>query len=290
MAFDLSVVGKKSCVHRHAYRWKDVALYALAVGAGEDELAYVDPGGERRVLPTYAVVPTLEPCRELLGRLAGGFANLVHRYQRLVVHEPMAPEGEVTTVGEIVHVAGRGAMAEVSGRTWTHDAGGRLVAETEFSVVYRVAGVPEGPGAPRRPKHRPPPRPADFCASERTWPMQSLLYGLNGDNNPIHFDAAAARAIGFARPILHGLCTFGYVGRVVGQQAAAHSGAPRKLVELEAEFRKPAFPGDTLTVSGWREEPHILLHVATSERPDDAVLGNVRAVLAPGREPPGAST
>src|SRR5262249_10143972 len=120
MAFDLSVVGKQSAIHRHAYRWKDVALYALTVGADERELGYVYEGHGRKVLPTYAVVPTLEPCRELLGRLAGGFADLVHRYQRIVLHDELPPEGEVDTFGEIVDICGHGAMTEVTGRTFTH--------------------------------------------------------------------------------------------------------------------------------------------------------------------------
>ncbi|HEU4729189.1 MAG TPA: MaoC/PaaZ C-terminal domain-containing protein [Kofleriaceae bacterium] len=275
MPFDLSILGKSSAVHRHRYRWNDAVLYALAVGAGERELAYLYEGAGRKVLPSYAVVPTLEPCRELLGRLAGGFGDLVHRYQRLVVHAELPPEGELDTVGQIVDVCGHGAMAEVTGRTQTRTIAGELVAETEFSVIYRTADVvTTGPSARRR-KHVAPATPPEFRAQERTLPIQSLLYRLSGDDNPIHADPEAARKTGFPRPILHGLCTFGYVCRAV-----LRARPDRRLRALEAEFRKPAYPGDTLDIHGWPDGASVVMQVTTTDRPTETVLQGVRAELS----------
>ncbi|MGZ6972071.1 MAG: MaoC/PaaZ C-terminal domain-containing protein [Thermoanaerobaculia bacterium] len=275
MPFDLSIIGKKSDVHRHAYRWRDVALYALSVGADQRELSYVYEGADRAVLPTYAVIPTLEPCRELLGKLAGGFEGLVHRYERVVFHEDMAPEGETCTLGEIVDVCGRGSIAEVTGRTWTHDTRGKLLSETEFSVVYVGMEVQTGPSAVRRKKVMPPRTAPDHRVQERTHDVQSLLYRLNGDDNPIHVDPAWARKAGFERPILHGLCTFGYVCRA----AIRCAGQGRRLRSLEAEFRKPAFPGDTLDLSAWADGADLVMQVGTVERPAETVLQSVKAVF-----------
>ena len=54
---------------------------------------------------------------------------------------------------------------------------------------------------------------------------------------------------GFDRPILHGLCTYGFTGR-----ALLHSlcdGDPGRFKSMDARFSRPVLPGDALTVSMW---------------------------------------
>jgi acyl dehydratase len=79
---------------------------------------------------------------------------------------------------------------------------------------------------------------------------QALLYRLNGDINPIHADPEVARAAGFERPILHGLCTYGIAGRVALKELAGDE--PARFRSLECLFSKPVMPGDTLVVEGYR--------------------------------------
>jgi acyl dehydratase len=77
---------------------------------------------------------------------------------------------------------------------------------------------------------------------------QALLYRLNGDRNPLHADPDFAKMANFPKPILHGLCTYGYTGRAV----LAHlSDDVSRFNSLWSRFTAPVFPGDTLIVEGF---------------------------------------
>ena len=54
---------------------------------------------------------------------------------------------------------------------------------------------------------------------------------------------------GFDRPILHGLCTYGFTGRALLH--ALCDGDPSRFKAMEGRFSKPVMPGDSLTVSIW---------------------------------------
>src|SRR3546814_19869111 len=60
-----------------------------------------------------------------------------------------------------------------------------------------------------------PDRMADAVLDLPTFAQQAMLYRLNGDRNPLHIDPAIAKESGFDRPVLHGLSTFGVVGRAL---------------------------------------------------------------------------
>ena len=84
-----------------------------------------------------------------------------------------------------------------------------------------------------------------------TRPDQALLYRLSGDRNPLHADPKFAAAAGFERPILHGLCTFGFTGRALLHTLCGSD--PERFVSMSARFSKPVLPGQDLTVSMWVE-------------------------------------
>ncbi len=54
---------------------------------------------------------------------------------------------------------------------------------------------------------------------------------------------------GFDRPILHGLCTFGFTGRALLHTMCGSD--PDRFGSMAARFSKPVFPGEELTISIW---------------------------------------
>ncbi len=78
---------------------------------------------------------------------------------------------------------------------------------------------------------------------------QALLYRLNGDRNPLHSDPAFAKRAGFDRPILHGLCTYGFTGRGLLHMVCGSD--PARFGAMRARFSRPTMPGDTLRISVW---------------------------------------
>ena len=54
---------------------------------------------------------------------------------------------------------------------------------------------------------------------------------------------------GFDRPILHGMCTYGYTGRALLHAVCGSD--PGRFQAMEGRFTRPVTPGDELSVSIW---------------------------------------
>jgi acyl dehydratase len=282
MAFDLSIVGKESEPQRHSYAWKDTVLYALGVGAKIDELDYLYEGrapdvtsaapaqrGLRpKVLPSFAVVPTFKPMFDLLAKTGGSYANVVHGGQRVVVHKPLAAEGDLVTIARVKGLYDLRKFTIVHVATETTDGAGDRVFDTLWTIIFRGEGGFGGQPPPREPSgiEIPKDRPADFRIEEATTREQALLYRLSGDLNPLHADPEFAHSVGFEQgPILHGLCTYGHMVRHVARGACG--GDATRLTGFEGSFKRPVWPGDTLVTEGWVVAPgKIALSMSVKER------------------------
>lgn len=281
MGLNIDAAGKRTEPIEHPYRWQDVALYALGIGAKASDLDFLYEKRGPKVFPTYAVIPTFEANRCLFDVIGGDFSGVVHGSQKITMHKPFAPEGTLTTVGIVEGVYDLKRMAQSTVRTETRDQSGELVCETEWVIMYLLDGGFGGEPPPRSPKIRPPERAPDWVVEDPTSPEQALLYRLSGDLNPLHADPAAAEKaakVTQGRPILHGLCTYGYVGRAI--LANECDSDPARLRSFYGRFSLPVWPGETIVTEGWREDGRVIVRAATKERPTEYVFTNAYAELA----------
>lgn len=282
MPFDFALAGRRGSPCRYGYTWKDTVLYALGVGAKCGELDLLYEGRGPKVLPSFAVVPKFGPMLEALKEAGGNLSMLVHGGERVAVHAPLAPAGELFTTATIRGFYDLRRFAQVLVDTETCDSEGRLLAETTSSMIFRGDGGFDGPPPPKeRPLvQRPRDTPPTFSVEETTAAEQALLYRLSGDHNPLHADPEFARSAGFERgPIMHGLCTFGYMVRHAA--SAACGGDVARLRAFEGQFRRPVWPGDTLVTEGWLVEPGaVALQVKVKDR-DEIVIAGAGATFEP---------
>jgi acyl dehydratase len=280
MPFDLSLAGKPGPRCTFDVTWKEVVLYALAVGAKREELDYLYEGRGPKVLPCFAVIPKFQPMLDLLAKTGGNLSMIVYGGEKVVMHAPIAPNGKLVTTATIRGFYDLRRLSQVLVDARTEDENGSLVAETTASILFRGEGVPGGPPPPKTPPpvDRPRDQPPTFSVEEKTSPEQALLYRLSGDLNPLHADPEFARKVGFEQgPILHGLCSLGFMARHVARGACG--GDASRIRAFEGQFKRPVWPGDTLVTEGWVVRPDaVALQVKVKER-DEVVIGGAWALI-----------
>jgi acyl dehydratase len=244
---------------RHDYTVRDTILYALGVGAASEaptdpsELQFVYEEG-LKALPTMAVV-LAHPgffARDPKYRLT--WQKILHGEQSIQLHKPLpvaAKLRSVTTFDEIYDKgADKGAVLYSSRKVYDEATGDHLATVRQSSFLRGDGGFGgKADGAPK--PHPMPDRAPDLTARAPTRIDQALLYRLSGDYNPLHADPAVAREAGFPAPILHGLASYGVVGRALLKALCANQ--PERLKKLDVRFSSPVFPGETLEVDIWRE-------------------------------------
>ncbi len=270
MAIDPTAVGSRGGPTERSWTSKDCLLYALGVGAGVDELPFSTEKSQQ-VLPTFAVivggggVPF-----DKIGKFNP--AMLVHGEQAIEVSGPLPADGKVTSTGQIDAIWDKGKGAVVVLSSESRDAStGDLLFKTRMSLFIRGEG---GFGGERGPsaKQEAPDRKPDHEVQYATSPDQALIYRLSGDRNPLHSDPEFAKMAGFDRPILHGLCTYGFTGRALLH--ALCDSDPARFRSMEGRFSKPVFPGDTLSVAMWVEGNEAIFQTRTQS--GDVVLDQGR--------------
>lgn len=265
-----------------SYEPRDVMLYALGVGAGPEpeDLKFVyenDPG--LSVLPTFGVVPPFPALMSLIG-VEGVEINpmmILHGEQYLEVRKhPVPPSGSLTTKPKVANIydKGKGALIELEAETV--DSDGDVVYFNRFGVFVRGEG---GFGGEKGPSagNEPPDREPDKVVKLKTLPQQALIYRLSGDYNPLHSDPNFAAMAGYDRPILHGLCTFGFAGRAI--LGAYCDNDPARFKSVKVRFSRHVFPGETIVTEIWDEGDGRLAFQARTEERGEVAISNAAVEL-----------
>ncbi len=258
MAINPDAIGTVSEPRERSWDSKDCLLYALGVGAGmEDptgaELEFTTEntkGAVQHVLPSMAVV--LQAGGLDIGALGTpDLTKMLHGSQGFTLHRPIPTEGRLRTTGRITGVWDKGAAAvvDMSSETVLADSGEPLFTNRS-SLFFRGEGGWGGDRGPSAAKQGAPDREPDVAVTYTTRTDQALLYRLNGDRNPLHSDPDFAARGGFPKPILHGLCTYGFTARALLHGLCG--GDPVRFASMDARFASPVFPGEALTVRMWR--------------------------------------
>lgn len=253
MPINTDAVGAKGEPGEHSWTSKDCLLYAVGVGAGTDELAFTTENTSdvtQQVFPTMAVVLGFGG-GGAMGRI-GTFnpAMLVHGEQAIELHGPIPVEGRVSTVGEITGIWDKGKGAVIETRSVSTDvATGQPLFTNVSSIFIRGEGGWGGDRGPSGPRNVAPDREPDHGVTYRTREDQALTYRLSGDRNPLHSDPSFAAMGGFPKPILHGLCTYGFTGRALLHTLCGSD--PARFTSMAGRFSSPVIPGEALTIRMW---------------------------------------
>jgi len=274
---------------RQTYSRRDTMLYALGIGLGADpldsrQLQFVYEKN-LQALPTLACVLAL-PGSVWNNPLTGtNYLKLVHGEQHLRLCKPLAVEATVRSRDRVVSLTdlgpAKGAIATMARELF--DAGsGELLAESTNVLFLRGDGgfSERSRVSDPRPKSlpSPPERPPDMQTELTSPPQAALIYRLSGDYNPLHVDPDIARAAGFPRPILHGLCSFGMAAHAVLKTCCAYEAA--RIRSIAVRFTAPVFPGETLRFSIWRGDRETLHFRASVDAREKVVLDHGIAELS----------
>jgi acyl dehydratase len=246
---------------------RDTMLYALAIGMGSDpdngdELPFVYEKNLQAV-PTLATVVAwgANIGAEKLGL---NRALTVHGEETITWHKPIAAAGSVIASSRVLAAYDKGEKGAVVEREMQlRDVDGTLLVSMIRTAFARGDGGFGGPSV-TPPPHQVPGRTPDLVLEFDTRPEQALLYRLCGDRNPLHADPAAAKAAGFPRPILHGLCTYGICCRAILEAYCGFE--PARMKTLSARFSAPVFPGDRIAVRLWKDRDMVSFEATVPAR------------------------
>jgi NAD(P)-dependent dehydrogenase (short-subunit alcohol dehydrogenase family)/acyl dehydratase len=250
MALNMQAIGQPIGPITKAYTWKDAVLYALGVGAGFSELEYCYEK-DLKVLPSFSIATIFDFLSQAAIASELNLTGMLHGEQDLIFHNPIPPEGSLTTTGTILdyYDKGKDKGALVVARSDTYHSNGQKLFTNTITLFARLDGGFGGIEAPQK-KIQFPEREPDYTVVDTPGADQPLLYRLSGDIFQLHVDPEFAEMAGFKGPIMHGLCTHGYACRALIQNLTPKE--PEKVRRMECRFSKALYPGTPIKTLIWK--------------------------------------
>ncbi len=263
-----------------SYSDKDSILYSLGIGLGNDpmnlnELKYVYENSQS-VLPSMAT--NFQYHSPLLLKTNINFIMVVHGEQRLSITNALPVSGDFIANAKVIGCydkgPARGAIIEVE-TTVKNKKNNEEVCKLVSTTFARGDGGFGGPDSPKKEIFIPDGEP-DYVSEVSTKPDQALIFRLSGDYNPLHSDPNFAKAAGFEKPILHGMCTYGIACRSLVNEICENDAS--KLKRFDCRFSSPVYPGETIITEMWKKDKMIYFNSKVKER-DKLVLKNGVSVI-----------
>jgi len=272
MALNMDAIGKKIGPFTKDYDWRDTVLYALGVGAGFSNLEYCYEKG-LKVIPSFSIAAIFDFLSKVGIESNINLAGILHGEQELIFHNPIPPEGTLTTEGKITNYydKGKDKGALVIGSGDTYHSNGKKLFTNIITLFARLDGGFGGEDAPKKIIEFPD-RDPDFVVEETPSPDQPLIYRLSGDIFPLHVDPEFAKVSGFEKPIMHGLCTHGFACRALINSLIP--GEPEKARRLVCRFSKTLYPGTPIKTLIWKTEDGKAVWRTLNNTTNDIVIDN----------------
>ncbi|HJM91552.1 MAG: MaoC/PaaZ C-terminal domain-containing protein [Alphaproteobacteria bacterium] len=279
----LDMVGHKFDPLTISWNAKDVMLYALGVGAKPaDELDFVYEGSDREsggplVLPTYAVIPATRAMGNLRHVVKLKIQRLLHGEQGIELLRPLPVKTEITLESKVSEVWDKGKSGVIGVSALASDADGPLFKS--YSTLFYIGGGGFGgePGPSTKDKNQPPEREPDLIIDYATQPEQGAIYRLSGDRVALHIDPEFARKAGYDKPFMHGLCTYGFVGRAILHGLCG--GDPARFKSMTGRFADTVQFEDHIVTKFWNDGPGAAI-IQVEDQNGGVVLSQARATFA----------
>jgi len=272
MALNLDALGQQVGPLTKEYSWKDAVLYALGVGAGFSDLDYCYEN-KLKVIPSFSIAAIFDILAQIGLKSEVNLAGILHGEQELIFHNPIPPEGTLTTEGKITHYydKGKDKGALVIGKSDTWHSNGQKLFTSICTIFSRLDGGFGGENAPKSTVTFPD-RDPDYGVDEQPSEDQPLIYRLSGDIFSLHVDPDFAKASGFEKPIMHGLCTHGFACRALIDKLIP--GQPEKARRMVCRFTKTLYPGIPIQTQIWKTGEGRALWRTVNVETGDIVIDN----------------
>jgi acyl dehydratase len=233
---------------------KDTMLYALGVGAKPGaELDYLYEGRGPLVLPTYAVIPGMRALGNIGQAVKLKIQRLLHGEQGVELIRPLPAKADIVLHSRISEIWDKGKAGIIGVTAEGSDQDGPLF-RTHATLFYIGGGGFGGePGPSTKDKNIPPAREPDVVVEHQTQEEQGAIYRLSGDKVALHIDPEFAKKAGYDKPFMHGLCTYGFVGRAI--LFGLCDGDPAKFNSINGRFAERVQFEEKIITKMWITAP-----------------------------------